>query len=95
MTNRTTQTTPLPEKILTALNTLSRERQQQVFDFVEFLMQKQENTEMNHPTQEEAKLTKKRVLGQHKGMGWISDNFSDPLPDEFWFGDEATESHSA
>jgi hypothetical protein len=27
-------------------------------------------------------------LGQHKGMGWIREDFNDPLPDEFWLGKE-------
>jgi len=89
------QTTQVPEKILAALNTLSLDRQQQVFDFVEFLMQKQEDSEISHAPQQAAKLSKKRILGQHKGMGWISDDFNDPLPDEFWFGEEGTGSSSA
>jgi hypothetical protein len=25
-----------------------------------------------------------RVLGLHEGKGWISDDFTDELPDEFW-----------
>lgn len=33
---------------------------------------------------------KKRVLGLHEGQGWISDDFTDPLPDEFWFGEDDT-----
>lgn len=28
-----------------------------------------------------------RILGLHAGMIWISDDFTDPLPDEFWFGE--------
>lgn len=30
-----------------------------------------------------------RVLGLHAGSAWISDDFDDELPDEFWFGDHA------
>lgn len=30
-----------------------------------------------------------RILGLHEGQGWMSDDFDDPLPDEFWFGDES------
>lgn len=26
-----------------------------------------------------------RKLGMHAGQGWISDDFDDPLPDDFWF----------
>jgi len=27
-----------------------------------------------------------RVAGLHSGMAWISDDFDEPLPDEFWLG---------
>lgn len=27
---------------------------------------------------------KPRIAGLHAGMGWVSDDFDDPLPDEFW-----------
>lgn len=27
-----------------------------------------------------------RVLGLHEGKGWISDDFTNELPDEFWGG---------
>ena len=29
---------------------------------------------------------KPRVAGLHKGAIWISDDFDEPLPDEFWAG---------
>lgn len=29
---------------------------------------------------------KPRVAGLHKGKGWISEDFNDPLSDEFWSG---------
>ncbi len=34
--------------------------------------------------------TGQRVLGLHAHLGeaWISDDFDEPLPDEFWLGDE-------
>jgi antitoxin (DNA-binding transcriptional repressor) of toxin-antitoxin stability system len=31
---------------------------------------------------------KQRVLGLHEGQGWISDDFTDELPDSFWFGED-------
>jgi antitoxin (DNA-binding transcriptional repressor) of toxin-antitoxin stability system len=31
---------------------------------------------------------KERIPGLHAGMIWTSNDFDDPLPDEFWFGDE-------
>jgi len=27
-----------------------------------------------------------RVLGLHQGQGWMSEDFDEPLPDEFWLG---------
>lgn len=27
-----------------------------------------------------------RIAGLHEGQGWISEDFNDPLPDEFWNG---------
>lgn len=32
---------------------------------------------------------KERIPGLHAGMIWISDDFDDPLPDEFWLGEDA------
>ena len=32
--------------------------------------------------------TKPRIAGLHAGMGWISDDFDDELPDSFWLGEE-------
>ncbi|GEM_PF-614283 len=39
---------------------------------------------------EESKLGgKRRVAGLHRGMIWMSDDFNDPLPDEFWMSEDA------
>lgn len=29
---------------------------------------------------------KNRVFGMHRGEVWISEDFDEPLPDEFWMG---------
>lgn len=36
-------------------------------------------------------LDSPRILGLHAhlGVAWMSDDFNDPLPDEFWLGEEA------
>jgi hypothetical protein len=36
----------------------------------------------------EVDLTKPRILGLHPGAIWTSDDFDEPLPDEFWLGDD-------
>lgn len=30
--------------------------------------------------------SRQRIAGLHAGMGWISDDFDAPLPNEFWTG---------
>ncbi len=30
------------------------------------------------------KLPQKRMFGQHRGQVWMSADFDDPLPDDFW-----------
>lgn len=27
-------------------------------------------------------------MGLHRGMVWMAEDFNDPLPDEFWLGEE-------
>jgi antitoxin (DNA-binding transcriptional repressor) of toxin-antitoxin stability system len=27
-----------------------------------------------------------RVMGLHRGVAWMSEDFDEPLPDEFWLG---------
>jgi antitoxin (DNA-binding transcriptional repressor) of toxin-antitoxin stability system len=29
---------------------------------------------------------RERVMGLHRGAAWMSDDFDEPLPDEFWLG---------
>jgi antitoxin (DNA-binding transcriptional repressor) of toxin-antitoxin stability system len=31
---------------------------------------------------------KPRIAGLHAGAGWISEDFDEPLPDDFWVGTE-------
>ncbi len=38
--------------------------------------------------EEKSVQNKPRVAGLHAGMGWISDDFDDELPDSFWLGEE-------
>ena len=66
------------EEIIAKLQNLPPQQQQQVVDFIEFLGQK-----YIHP-----KPVKKRVLGLSKGKIWMSDDFNEPLPDEFWTGEQ-------
>ncbi|HCN76378.1 MAG TPA: hypothetical protein DIT13_04180 [Verrucomicrobiales bacterium] len=33
-----------------------------------------------------------RIPGLHRGLVWMSDDFNDPLPDEFWLGKDSENS---
>lgn len=35
---------------------------------------------------EESRATQPRVIGLHEGAVWMSENFDEPLPDDFWLG---------
>ncbi|MEH2195848.1 MAG: DUF2281 domain-containing protein [Nostoc sp.] len=72
MTSNVVDTT---SKLIAKLQTLAPEQQQQVLDFVEFIAQKY--AQPQQPPQN-------RVLGLNQGKIWISDDFNEPLPDEFW-----------
>jgi Protein of unknown function (DUF2281) len=79
----TTQSVEIPEHVLTALQFLTPEQRQQVFDLVEGLAQ-----EKNLDDQPQAPQPKKqRVFGQYAGKIWMSDDFDDPLSDSFWLGE--------
>jgi len=74
----TSQTLDANQILIVKLQSLPAEQQQQVIDFVEFLAQKYISS-VNSQSQR-----KKRIAGLHEGMGWMSEDFNDPLPDEFW-----------
>lgn len=73
----------IPENIATALNLLSAEQRQQVFDFVTFLSKRQEVT----PAKNSSVSKQKRVFGQYQGRISMSEDFDEPLPDSFWLGE--------
>lgn len=41
---------------------------------------------LTRPEQTPPPMTQPRILGLHEGQGWISDDFTDELPDTFWLG---------
>lgn len=63
--------------IATKLKNLPVDKQQQVLDFVEFLIQKSTSKQQNT----------KRVPDIHKGKIKMSDDFNEPLDDSFWLGE--------
>jgi hypothetical protein len=74
----TSQTLDITETLIAKLQTLPLEQQQTLLDFAEFLAQKHAQPQ---PVQQ-------RVLGLNQGEIWMSEDFNDPLPDEFWTGEQ-------
>ncbi|NJN11923.1 MAG: DUF2281 domain-containing protein [Richelia sp. RM1_1_1] len=77
----TSQTLNTAQALVTKLQNLPPEQQQQVADFIEFLEQKyiQQSSNQEQP--------KRRIFGLHEGQGWMSEDFNESLPDEFWMGE--------
>lgn len=74
----TSQVLDSTSKLIAKLQILAPEQQEQVLDFVEFIAQKY--AQPQQPSQ-------KRVLGLNQDKIWISENFNNPLPEEFWLGE--------
>ncbi len=72
MSSSTTES--LIESAIAQLEKLPPQQQQQVLDYIEFLAQKYSEPQTPQP----------RIPGLHRGMGWISDDFNDPIPPEYW-----------
>jgi hypothetical protein len=67
----------IEQALLEQVRALTPAQQQAVLDFAAFLRHK--------PPQP---LPKKRTPGLHPGAFVMGDDFDDPLPDEFWLGEE-------
>ncbi|CCH91153.1 Similar to tr/Q8Z0E9/Q8Z0E9 [Microcystis aeruginosa PCC 9432] len=64
----------ITESIINKLQEIPLDKQKQILEYVEAL------TEEKEPLS----FPKKRVFGLHQGKIWMSDNFNQPLPDNFW-----------
>jgi hypothetical protein len=71
--------TELNNSTLNKLKSLPIEKQQQVFDFIEFLASKYQGSQsmISKPS---------RIMGLFEGQGKIGEDFNEPLPDDFWSG---------
>ena len=77
----TSQVVDTTSELIAKLQTLPPDKLQQVLDFVEFLAQKYtQPPEVQEPPQQ-------RIPDLNKGEISMSDDFNDPLPDEFWLGE--------
>ncbi len=91
MSDTSTSLIKIPENVIIALQLLSPEKRQQVYEFAEFLSY-QERLKKNEQTNLYSKPQtpiKHRIIGLHQGQGSISDDFADPLPEEFWTNDRS------
>lgn len=69
------------KKLAEIVGALPSDAQAEVIDFAEFLREKKRREQAKPPLKE-------RVFGMYEGQGWVSDDFNDELPDEFWFGED-------
>ncbi len=78
------QTINLIETAQAKMGSLSLAQQQTVVDFIDFLTTKQFVV-----SRDGEKLKQQRIPDLDQSKYRISDDFNDPLPDEFWLGDES------
>jgi hypothetical protein len=64
-----------PKILSQKLQELSQEQQQQVLKFLETITTKYDKTQLPKTT---------RIAGLSQGQGWMSDDFNEPLTDEFF-----------
>ncbi|AFY54703.1 Protein of unknown function (DUF2281) [Rivularia sp. PCC 7116] len=74
----TSQALDITQALITKLQSLSPEQQQTLLDFAEFLAQRHAQPQ----------AAQQRVLGLNQGEIWMSEDFNEPLPDEFWTGEQ-------
>lgn len=68
-------TMKIAEILSKKIQVLSTEHQKQILNFAESVIKQSEKTEDKQST---------RISGLYQGQGWISDDFNDPLTDEFF-----------
>jgi hypothetical protein len=84
MSDTSTSLIEIPENVIIALQLLPPEKRQQVYEFAEFLSyQEQLKNEQTNLYRNPQTPIKHRIIGLHQGQGSISDDFADPLPEEF------------
>ena len=64
----------------TLIDQLPTDLQKEVYDFAAFLLEKKG---------QQIPRKAPRIAGLHEGQTVVSDDFDEPLPDEFWLGKDA------
>jgi hypothetical protein len=72
------------QKLFEEVDTLTAEEIKELYAYI------QKNHIEFVPAKTEQESLKRRVLGLHAHLGphWMSEDFDDELPDEFWLGEE-------
>jgi len=68
------------ETIVNELNSMPEPLLAEVLSFI--------RAAKNKSVQSSQQIGFQRVAGLHEGQIWMSDDFNEPLPDEFWLGDD-------
>jgi hypothetical protein len=68
------------ETIVNELNSMPEPLLAEVLSFI--------RAAKNKSVQSSQQVGFQRVAGLHEGQIWMSDDFNEPLPDEFWLGDD-------
>lgn len=68
------------ETIVNELNSLPEPLLAEVLSFI--------REAKNKSVQSSQQVGFQRFAGLHEGQIWMSDDFNEPLPDEFWVGDD-------
>lgn len=68
------------ETIVNELNSMPEPLLAEVLSFI--------RAAKNKSVQSSQQLGYQRIAGLHEGQIWMSDDFNEPLPDEFWLGDD-------
>lgn len=73
------KTNEITEKIITKLQTIPLDKQKQILDYIDSILKQSALSSERPPLS-----PKKRVLGLHQGKIWMSNDFNDPLHNDFW-----------
>ncbi len=73
----TSQIDDYAELVSEKIKILPLDKQQEVLDFVDFLIERSQK-----------KSQRKRIPNLAQGKIWMSDDFNEPLSDSFWLGEE-------
>jgi len=89
-TQTTLQPTVYEQKLVRIVHKLPHERVLQLVDFAHFLELQitGNNDEWLGKEKPVEKMLSPRILGLHEGQGWMSDDFNEPLSEQFWMGEE-------